>query len=196
MAADNGWMSAVMEHDAGNASALDSYFQDAQGNYWDAMLMARAGKIELAENTIANPVPREQLSWPYYRPNFKHLAMGELALARNQADAAIEHLEYGIELLSAFSLAHYLFALNSLARAHILNNDPDRSIEILERGSVELPWSIFEPGATYQWMKNQKLLISLFEKAGKQVGAKEKMAELERLLELADSNYPLLQGTD
>ncbi len=196
LAGDNGWMAAVMEHDAGNASALDSYFQDAQGNYWDAMLMARAGKIELAENTIANPVPREQLSWPYYRPNFKHLAMGELALARNQADAAIEHLEYGIELLSAFSLAHYLFALNSLARAHIFNNDLDRSIEILERGSVELPWSIFEPGATYQWMKNQKLLISLFEKAGKQVGAKEKMAELERLLELADSNYPLLQGTD
>jgi tetratricopeptide (TPR) repeat protein len=190
-----GWLEAMVEYDAGSPKALLAYTRTSQGNYWDATLMALAGKVDEAETAMANPVPREQLSWPYYRFNFKYLALGELALARNQAKIAIANFENCIELFNVYSLAHYLFALNSLAHAHILNNDLPSAIKILERGSVELPWSIFEPGATYQWMRNQKLLSKILSKAGNAELAAEKIAEVERLLTLSDSDNSINRVT-
>jgi tetratricopeptide (TPR) repeat protein len=190
----SGWMEALVDYDAGNPETLASYISTSQGNYWDAMLMAFTGNVEQSEAAIANPVPREQLSWPYFRPNFRYLALGELALAKNQPETAIEHFEYGIELLNNFTLAHYLFALNSLARAHQLNNDLPGAIDTLERGTVELPWSIFEPGATYQWMRNQKLLSEILTETGNAGLATEKIAELNRLLTLSDPQHPLLDN--
>lgn len=177
------WLEAIHQADIGNTEPLQDYLWNARGHMWDATLMAWANRPEEAQAMIDNPLPAGQAGWPYFRPNFNYLAKGELALTLGKSDIAVDELTYGLHLLNVFSIAHYLFGKNALARAHIQNGDLPGAIETLESTVVEKPWTIFEPGATYLWMRNQKFLARLYGQSGDKEKAAEIKTELMAMLQ-------------
>lgn len=191
-----GWMGAILEIDSGNLSAMDDYLKTAQGHYGDSILLARAGRTNEAEAIISSSPPLNGMPRPYFRPNFKYLARGELALARGQVNEAISQFEQGLVLLSPFSLTHYLFALNSLAKARLINGNIQEAINTLERGRIEKDWTIFEPGANFMWQRNERFLIQMYKRSGQNQEAKKAADALRELLALADSSHLLLTAPD
>ena len=187
-----GWMEVVLRTDGGDTQALDKYLVTAEGNLGDAMLLAWTNRAEEAEAIILNPPPTGQVSRPYFLPNFKYLAMGELAIANNQPEKAIEFLNHGLTLFKHRTITHYLFALNALARAQIMLDQTSLAIETLESGIIEKNWTIFEPGATDQWIRNQLFLMGLYEQQEMMDKAKAVADELEDLYSVADEDHPAL----
>jgi tetratricopeptide (TPR) repeat protein len=161
------WLDAVFRADSGDPEALRAYLDQATGTLWDAALMAWSGRTEEAQAMVDYPLAMARTPWPYFRPNFKYLARGELALSRGRAEEAIRQLETALHLLSVYSIAHYLYGLHALARAQLMSGDTPAAIATLESGIVEKPWSIFEPGATYLWLRNQSLLAELYDRTGR-----------------------------
>jgi len=188
-----GWMEVVLRTDGGDTQALNKYLVTAEGNLGDAMLLAWTNRSEEAEAIILNPPPTGQVSRPYFLPNFKYLAMGELAIANNQPEKAIEFLNHGLTLFKHRTITHYLFALNALARAQMMLEQTSLAIETLESGIIEKNWTIFDPGATDQWIRNQLFLMDLYEQQEMMDEAKAVADELENLYSVADAGHPALQ---
>ena len=67
------------------------------------------------------------------------------------------------------------------------------AIDTLESGAIEKDWSIFEPGATFQWMRNRLFLMDLLEQQGRLDEAEAVASELRTLYSAADENHPVLQ---
>ena len=55
------------------------------------------------------------------------------------------------------------------------------AIETLESTAVEKNWSIFEPGATYMWQRNQRLLAELYLQTGREAQASKVLDDLSAM---------------
>lgn len=188
-----GWMELIQKTDSGDTTAIDLYLETAQGTLWDAMLLAWTNQPEMAEVIIHDPPPLQQTPRPYFMPNFKSLALGELAIANDNSSEAVEFLNRGLVLLKHRTTAHYLFGLNALARAQLNLQDINSAIETLKSGSIERDWSIFEPGATFMWIRNRLLLMDLLAQQGRLDEAGEVAGELRTLYSVADEDHPVRQ---
>jgi tetratricopeptide (TPR) repeat protein len=175
------WLEAMLEAESGRTETMDEYLNSSSGHLWDAVLLAWSGRPDEAEALILNPLPLSQTPRPYYRKNFKYLARGELAIARNDPETAISQIERSLVSFSPHSLTHSIFALNSLARAHMMAGDLESAVLALESSRGERDWSIFEPGATWLWTRNQRLLIDLYIQTGRTEDADQVTAELQQL---------------
>jgi|GEM_PF-724344 len=192
MSDEMGWMEVVMRTDGGDSRAMDKYLATAEGNLWDAMLLAWTNRVEEAEAVILDPPQSGQVSRPYFLSNFKYLAMGELAIANNSPEEAIEFLNHGLTHLKHRTIVHYLFGLNALARAHMMMDQTSLAIKTLASGKVEKDWTIFDPGATDQWIRNQLFLMDLYRQQKMIKEAQAVADELRDLYSVADEDHPAL----
>ncbi len=192
-----GWLQIISELDAGKPSSLKDYLKTVTaGDYWDSVLFTLAGQHEAAEEIIADPAAVERLFQPYKPREFINLASGQLALDRGKYQQAIEHFEIATEFLKLFSQPHYYFARQAQAQAQFALGRTDEAIETLEHDSLAGKWTIFDPGATYFWMRHQLYLLKLYRQSGRTGEAKKVEAVLRNMLRFADPEHPIMMGLE
>jgi tetratricopeptide (TPR) repeat protein len=124
------------------------------------------------------------------------VAQAQLAIAEDRPQEALDYFEQSFQFLPAYYLPHYLFGAGSLARLHESLGSSQAAIETLEFARLRRDWSIFEPGGTFLWMRNQVYLRELYLKAGRMADAERVSDELRGLLRLADPDFPTLLSLD
>lgn len=189
-----GWFQALVDVDSGDPGTLDDYLGKAvRPDYFNATILAWADRPEQARELISKIVTGSE---PWFNRPFKYAALAQLAIAEDRPEEAIDYFKQSFQFLPAFYLPHYLFGANSLARLHESLDSSGAAIEALEFARLRRDWSIFEPGATYLWMRNQVYLRELYLKAGRTADAERVAAELRELLRLADPDFPALVSLD
>jgi tetratricopeptide (TPR) repeat protein len=86
--------------------------------------------------------------------------------------------------------------MNSQSRAYAELGQYAEAIETLETVARQKPLTIFEPGATWMWQRNQLYLHELYLQAGRPDSAARVEAELREVLQLADADHPFLQALE
>jgi tetratricopeptide (TPR) repeat protein len=192
-----GWLQIIAELDSGDPSSLNRYLKNVTaGNYWDAVMFTLAGQFKAAEQIIADPDAPGRLSGMWRPREFMNLANGQLALARGQYEQAIGYLENSAEFSKLIAMPHYYFARRAQAQALQALGRTEDAIEVLVRDSNDYEWTLFEPSATYFWMRNQLLLWDLYRRADRSEEAAIVETELRSMLRLADPEHPILKGLD
>jgi hypothetical protein len=84
--------------------------------------------------------------------------------------------------------------MHGLARAYLGLEQIERALATLESTRAQGPLTVFEPGATWFWMRNQVLLHKLYIEAGRTAEAASVAEELTSMLRLADPEHPFLSA--
>jgi tetratricopeptide (TPR) repeat protein len=189
-----GWFQALLDLDSGEPGTLDDYLdKPLRTDFFNVTLLAWADRPGKARELMSEIVTG---SAPWFNRYFKYAALAQLAIAEDRPQEAIGYFEQSFQFLPAFYLPHYLFGAGSQARLHESLDSPRAAIETLEFARLRRDFSIFEPGATYLWMRNQVYLRELYLKAGRMADAERVADELRGLLRLADPDFPTLESLD
>jgi tetratricopeptide (TPR) repeat protein len=189
-----GWFQALLDLDSGDPGTLDDYLDNPLStDYFTVTLFAWADRTEEARELVSRIVTG---SAPWFLPALKYVAQAQLAIAEDRPQEALDYFEQSFQFLPAYYLPHYLFGAGSLARLHESLGSSQAAIETLEFARLRRDWSIFEPGGTFLWMRNQVYLRELYLKAGRMADAERVSDELRGLLRLADPDFPSLLSLD
>jgi tetratricopeptide (TPR) repeat protein len=189
-----GWFQALLDLDSGDPGTLDDYLDNPLStDYFTVTLFAWADRTEEARELVSRIVTG---SAPWFLPALKYVAQAQLAIAEDRPQEALDYFEQSFQFLPAYYLPHYLFGAGSLARLHESLGSSQAAIETLEFARLRRDWSIFEPGGTFLWMRNQVYLRELYLKAGRMADAERVSDELRGLLRLADPDFPTLLSLD
>jgi tetratricopeptide (TPR) repeat protein len=188
-----GWLQAVVDNDSGHPQAMEQYLNGEVGGYWDAGLMALAGRLEEAQALIEDPRAVELLPPPFMERDWRKFAMGQLALAEGRFELAVDLLSTETMMLFISAPHAHQLAMHSLARAYLGLGQPDKAIDTLEFVKRQRLITIIEPGATWFWLRNQVLLYQLYRDTGDAIRAASLAEELRETLRMADRGHPFLQ---
>jgi tetratricopeptide (TPR) repeat protein len=189
-----GWLDAIVDFDSGNRETLDGYGDGNVAGYWDAVMLAMAGRTDEARRLIDDPRTADLLHPAYKERDWRNLADGWLALAEGRYQEAKDRLGADPFYLN-FSARHAdQLAMHGLARAYLGLGQADEAIKTLESTWAQGPLTIFEPGAAWFWMRNQVMLHRLYVDSGRDAEAAVIAAELGRMLTLADADHPFLSA--
>jgi tetratricopeptide (TPR) repeat protein len=187
-----GWLEAVAAQDSGDIETVETYFQTEIEGFWGATLLASAGKSERARNVLTDPHIADNLPPFFFEPDWRNLAEGHVALAEGRYQDAANMLSNHMMMLCVTAKYAYLFAMNSLAHAHEALGNTKDAIETLEMAGRQKPLTIFEPGATWMWLRNQMYLHEIYLHEGRVDSAQRVEAEIRDALQLADRDHPFL----
>jgi tetratricopeptide (TPR) repeat protein len=187
-----GWLQAIIDYDSGHPGTLNQYLDGEVGGFWDAGLMALAGRVGEARMLIEDPRAVEYVPPPFMQRDWRKFAKGHLALAEGRFTEAVELL--GTETMMLFISAPHAhqLAMNSLARAYLGLGQQAKAIETLEQARPRGILTIVEPGATWFWLRNQVLLYRLYRDTGDTTRAEIMAGELHEALRQADDGHPFL----
>lgn len=189
-----GWLDAVVDFDSGNRATLDGYLDGNAASFWDAVMLAMAGRNDEARKIIDDPRTADLLHPAYKESEWRNLAEGWLALSEGRYQEAVDRLGADPFYLN-FSARHAdQLGMHGLARAYLGLEQIERALATLESTRAQGPLTVFEPGATWFWMRNQVLLHKLYIEAGRTAEAVSVAEELTRMLRLGDSEHPFLSA--
>jgi tetratricopeptide (TPR) repeat protein len=191
-----GWLEAILAHDAGDTETFGTYFQSEIEGFWGATMLAFAGQSERASNVLADPHIAESLPPFFFEPDWRNLAEGHIALAEGRYLDAANMFSNHMMMLCITAKYAFLLAMNSQSRAYAELGQYAEAIETLETVARQKPLTIFEPGATWMWQRNQLYLHELYLQAGRPDSAARVEAELREVLQLADADHPFLQALE
>jgi len=192
-----GWLQALLDYDSGHPETLDAMWDKTTPlSYWDAALLALTGQKERAKAIIEDPQTAEHLLPPYLARNWKNLARGQVALSEGRFGDAATLLSTDSMMLDGTSKLGYLFAMNSLAHAQQGLKEDGKAIATLEKARLQKLLSIFDPGATWMWLRNEVYLASLYRETGRNQAAAQIESELRAVLQVADSDHPFMAQLD
>jgi hypothetical protein len=146
-------------------------------------LQARAHLLETSKRRI-EAFDRRVIN----RPTVDTLR-GELALHEGRTADAIQYLRAGIDGLWGHPTGEMYRATESLAEALERERDVPGAIAVLERMAPDRAGA-YPYGAW--WMRSQARLAELYVQAGRRDDARAVVEDLERLLVVADSDFPLV----
>jgi tetratricopeptide (TPR) repeat protein len=176
----------------GNRIALAESLRDPPDSFVTAMLLADAGYPGLAEDAMYLPQPAIGNEVPANMQAVQQAALGQLALARGQTNAAIDYLEPSIPVLGQDIRAAFFLAADALARAYEANDDPDAAMQVLLKASRQRS-RIIEPLSGAFWLRLQSHRMELLQRLGAQGEAQPIAAELLALLAHADPDHAILR---
>lgn len=90
----------------------------------------------------------------------------------------------------------FFLRANGLASAQEQLGGIDAAIRTLEYHGRKKGGSIFWPAATLFWMKNQLMLMELYQRTGQPGKAGRIEIELRELLSVSDADHPVLRHLD
>jgi tetratricopeptide (TPR) repeat protein len=187
-------MLALLNLYTGMDSDLTDYLAVADATYETAILFARSGRPEEAERLLSDSMIRESAQRPFLVQYWEPIAMGEVALARGQQEAALGKFDQLANIPAIYPTPYYFMGIVSHANALEALGDVESAIKVLERAAVIKRSTVFWPGATMFWMNSQAKLIELYRKSGESGKAADVEAQLRSLLALADADHPVLRA--
>jgi hypothetical protein len=146
----------------------------------------------LAEDAMYLPQPAIGNEVPANMQAVQQAALGQLALARGQTNAAIDYLEPSIPVLGQDIRAAFFLAADALARAYEANDDPDAAMQVLLKASRQRS-RIIEPLSGAFWLRLQSHRMELLQRLGAQGEAQPIAADLLALLAHADPDHAILR---
>lgn len=191
-----GWFEAVLDYESGNRETLDRYLRDdSRAGFWEAALVALAGRPERAREIAGNPELLRTAVPIMSGPAFKSLALGQAAFAEGRHESVVS-MHDRVAFLNVAQKWAYLFWMHTLAQAHEQLGDVGAAIETLESAALQKPLTIFETAGTFFWQRNQLYLHELYLRNGRVADAQRVEAELRDMLRLADADHPFLVELD
>ena len=184
---------ALLAWALGEEEAAMEALQPAPPSYQQAILLARMGLHEEAEEMIAHPAAPAEVYAPFLPYLWIDLAKGELALARGNAAHAVDLLESTVRRLRPWPTAYFFLGVDALARALEMQGDAAGSLEVLEQAAQYKALAVFWGPALHFWMRNELMRASLYRRAGRDDEAARVETEILDLLAQADAGHPVVR---
>lgn len=191
-----GWFEVLLDFDSGNPDPLYEYLEIERLDYFIAALHAMAGQEDKARAIIDNPRTAQNLFLPHLKRHWEHAALGQLALSEGRWEESVALFADYSMILNVLAKDFHLFAMHSMAQAYVALGRTGLAIDVLETARRQKNLTVFDPGATYMWQRNQVYLHELYRAEGRYSEAQYVAMELRDALRAADANHPFLSVLD
>jgi tetratricopeptide (TPR) repeat protein len=143
-----GWFEVVLDYESGNRESLKRYTQDNKDGFWNAALLALAGKPERAIAVANDPESLRSTEPIMSGPSWKSMALGQAAFAEGRFEDVIS-IGDDAGFLNITHKWAYLFWVHTVAQAYEHLGETDSAIDTLELAALQKPLTIFETAGTF-----------------------------------------------
>jgi DNA-binding winged helix-turn-helix (wHTH) protein/tetratricopeptide (TPR) repeat protein len=187
---------ATLAYIRGDRKSLGQYATKLEGNAQfrlssvPPILMARSGLLSEARRAIAERDRSKVWEETHHGTGYSKVMHGELELASDRPSKAIPLLEVGMASIRRPRTFTSFLGPEALANAWEEMGNLPKAVEALESVAREKPRGEMSMG--FAWMRDEAYLARLYRKVGRVQDAERIEAELDRLLAVADTDYPIL----